>query len=387
MFRQKYLVRESTFHIGHWRLVRVALLAAVLLLLLAALPSAQAQGSGMRCAYLNSRASFWMPNSGFITGTVPIFLNHNCTPPSEGTLWAGQHGMVDPWNRQAAIEKCNTYNGHSNTVSPFGLFWSCNPSIDSGDGRSGGKRGSSSRSANSVAAPKQQGFERPMTGVQVAAELGMNSGIHFKRLEAFHVGIKSVIDRGVLDVVDVWGNANQYFEVCFPQKGTVVFLDAATAPRTVIEITTFAKDGFNCAAMTRAGTMVLVHQSTAAAPANLAIAQSFIDSTTDPLSSAVKLDNCEVSSVHNLNMRTESWGDKLDVLPKETTVTATARTESWFKVAYEETEGWIAAWLTEGEGECEWEQAEEEDDDNSPALASNQLVPSDEYLSVTYSLT
>ena len=193
------------------------------------------------------------------------------------------------------------------------------------------------------------------------------------------MGIQSVVDRGVLDVVDVWGYTDQYFEVCFPQRGTVVFLDAATAPRTVIEVSNFVKDGYSCAAMNRAGTMVLV-QGTGGGSSNQAIAQSFIDSTTDPVDTAIELENCEVTSVHNLNLREKPWGEKLDVIPKNTTVTATARTESWFNVSYEESEGWIGAWLSEVEGKCEWEA---DADDETPALASSRLIPADDYLSVS----
>lgn len=360
-------------------------ITAHLLLLLAGLPSAQAQGA--RCFPTGSGWYYWLPDNGMLPGgSIPLFDNNQCEPPSEGSSDNGKYGSVSASSRESAAELCNRMNGVSNSYARpkgGGSLWSCY--VDSSSG--GGKAGSGSSGGGGVA-PKQHGYERPLTGVQVAAELGMNSGIHFKRLEAFHVGIQSVVDRGVLDVVDVWGNANQYFEVCFPQSGAVVFLDAATSPRTVIEISNFTKDGYTCAAMNRAGMMVLVRQSAQAstASANAAIAQSFIDATTDPISSAIALEDCQVSSIHNLNLRAEPWADKLDVLRKNTRVAAIARTESWFKVTLEqadadEIEGWIAAWLSAGEGACDWAPLDEEED--SPALASSQLVPSDEHLSLT----
>ena len=126
MFRDKNSVREAASLTVSRRLVQAILFSALLLLLLAALPSVQAQGESSRCVHFNSRATFWMPNSGYVSGSVPFFLNGNCTPPSESSLWAGQHGMVDPWDRQAAIDKCNQHNGYSNnTVRPVGIFWSC----------------------------------------------------------------------------------------------------------------------------------------------------------------------------------------------------------------------------------------------------------------------
>ena len=193
------------------------------------------------------------------------------------------------------------------------------------------------------------------------------------------VGIQSVIDRGVLDVVDVWGNANQYFEVCFPQAGHVLFLDAATSPRTVLEPSNFIRGDYSCAAMSRAGTMVLVKGPTestestesAESSASRALAQQFIDSTTDPVSSAINLRNCEVTPKYNLRLRAAPWGELLGVVPSDTTVTASARTQSWFKVTYDETEGWIAAWLSDDDGNCDWENA----GDDSPVLASAASSP------------
>ena len=389
MFQDKIKFPAFDFNGISRRLCQAIVLAALLLVFMGALPNAQAQGD--RCRIWNYQAYFWMPGSGFISGDPPLFDNRNCEGPSIGSVSIGSDGAVDSGDRESAAAKCNAHNGHSNnTVKPFGPFWSCVPGDDStttttkttsrggnddGASSSGGSRSSRSKS------PAESGHDGrpPMSGVLVAAELGMNSGIQFQRLGPDEVGIKSVVDRGVLDVVDVWGYADQYFEVCFPQPGKVIFLDASTSPRTVIEISNFVKDGYSCGAMNRAGTMVLV-QGTDGAPSNLAIAQSFIDSTTDPVDSAIELGNCEVTSAHNLNLREEPWGTKVGVLPKQATVIATARTESWFKVSYEEAESWIAAWLSEDEGDCDWEADE---DDETPALASSRLVSADMYLSFT----
>ena len=136
----------------------------------------------------------------------------------------------------------------------------------------------------------------------VTAELGLNSGIQFQRFDHYAVGEQSVVDRGILDVVDVWGQAAQNYEVCFPQAGAIVFLDAATSPRSLVEVSSYTRDGYTCGAMNRAGTMVLVNGSGSAQSSN-ALAQAFIDSTTDAVSSAIVLDNCSVSSAHNLNLR------------------------------------------------------------------------------------
>ena len=218
----------------------------------------------------------------------------------------------------------------------------------------------------------------------------MNSGIQFQRYDHYAVGVQSVVDRGILDVVDVWGQASQNFEVCFPQEGAIVFVDSATSPRQVSEVDSAYRDGYTCGVMDRAGQMVLV-KGESSSKSSTEQAQAFIDATTDDIGSAIALENCLVSSPHNLNMREEPWGVKITVLPKNTSVPATARTESWYRVRFVESEadddnsdssaaaveGWISAWLSEGDGACDWQS----DDEDSPALASSDFTP-DEELSV-----
>ena len=396
MFRQQYLVRVIGFHPSSKRLVQAILLAALFMLLLALVPSVQAQG---RCRAW-SGGKYYSMSGSFISGIQPLYGNSSCSPPSVGTISFGSHGMVDAFDRQSAISKCNSHNSGSNySVSPYGYLWACNPSGDdedsgtsggSGGGSGGGGSGSGGgRYSRRRIAPQQL----PLASVRVSAELGMNSGIQFQRFTHYAVGIQSVADMGILDVVDVWGNANQNYEVCFPLSGEIVFLDAATSPRTVVSISWFVRDAYTCGAMDQAGTMVLVEGSTKSA-SNAALAQSFIDSTTDPVSSAIDLENCTVTPSHSLNLRAEPWGEKLDIVPKASTLTATARTQSWFKVSYTnaeaeesegedtqaaESEGWIAAWLSEVDGDCDWEA----DADDSPALATTRILAQGEYLSIT----
>ena len=143
------------------------------------------------------------------------------------------------------------------------------------------------------------------------------SGIQFQRFDHYAVGDKSVADMGILDVVDVWGNADQYYEVCFPQAGRVIFLDAASSPRSVVHIDNFEKDGHTCGAMDRAGTMVLVKTSggsSAKSERDQALVQQFIDSTKDAVDSATDLDNCRVTPEHNLNLRETPWGEIIIVV-------------------------------------------------------------------------
>ena len=98
----------------------------------------------------------------------------------------------------------------------------------------------------------------PLDGLRLHAFDGMNNGIQFRRLDNCGVGDPAVFEMGFLDAVDIWSNVGSGYSVCFPEKGRIVFLDAATSPRTLMEIEYFIEDDRTCAAMDRAGTMVLV---------------------------------------------------------------------------------------------------------------------------------
>ena len=191
----------------------------------------------------------------------------------------------------------------------------------------------------------------PLTGLLLKAADGMNSGIQFRRLDAWGIGIQEVLDMGFLDAVDVWSNIGSGFEVCFPQSGRLVFLDAASSPRSIKQVRQYSRDGYTCASMDRAGTMVLVEPM----PDQDAPAAS--TPTEEDVNTAIQLEGCSITPVVNLRLRGAPWGKILDVVPQGTRVAAQARTESWVKVKYSQQQGWSAAWLTKTEGECAWRQA------------------------------
>ncbi|MCY4062621.1 MAG: SH3 domain-containing protein [Chloroflexi bacterium] len=191
---------------------------------------------------------------------------------------------------------------------------------------------------------------------------GMNSGIVFQRRSENGVGNAKVIDMGFLDAVDVWGNIGSGYEVCFPNFGRIVFLDASTAPRALLYPEYHHEAGLTCAKMTSAGTLVLVASDeervdASSQPTEEPQPAPTIDpATLDDIADAIELDGCTVTPRVNLNLRQAPWEPILAVIPANTEVPATARTENWFKVTYEETEGWIAAWLVNTYGDCGWRE-------------------------------
>lgn len=218
----------------------------------------------------------------------------------------------------------------------------------SGDGKPGS--GDGSDGAGSAKAC-QHYILQPLTGLRLHANDGMQSGIQFHRIDSCGVGIPSVLDMGLLDAVDVWSNIGSGFSVCFPQPGHLVFLDAATSPRSLVEVENVIEDGYTCAAMDRAGTMVLVNAPSSTTPQTSTT--TIKSGTNDDVNTALPLENCEVTPRFNLRLRAAPWGRILDTVPTGMTVAAKARTESWFNVTYQEQDGWNAAWLTDSEGDCD----------------------------------
>ena len=331
---------------------------ALLFIMVLAPQVSQAQGEGSRCRRFNGRATFWMSSSGFHRGYIPLFLNGDCTPPAEGSTSAGSHGMVDSSDRQSAIATCNRNNGgQEHTVSPFGQFWSCNPvdstttEQDGGGGSSSSSSRGSSRTRWSYVPPKPAG---PPTGeiiqqfgIKVSSELGLHSGIQFQRRDSAAVGISSVIEMGVRDVVDVWGTIDGEYQVCFPQAGAIIFLDAASSPRTVETISYFVEDGYTCAKLDTAGMLVLIEPS-----------ESLPATTTVSTGSAGALSQCQVTTLYNLNLRTTpSSTDEetiVTVISYQTTMTSTRRTQGWFFVIHEDNTGWISARYVNIYGKCRY---------------------------------
>ena len=195
------------------------------------------------------------------------------------------------------------------------------------------------------------------TDLRLSAEAGLESGIQFQRLDAPGVGIPGVIAMGLLDAVDVWGIIKGSYTVCFPQSGIIYFLDAANAPRTAVRIAAFSDGDFTCGTMDRAGTLALVQSDghlLADPAAQDGTRTGALGGPTLDDSVEIRLSNCEVTTLVTLRHRNGPAGGIIGVAPAQTTLEASARTASWFKVALDGRDGWIAAWLTEPEGDCDY---------------------------------
>ncbi len=266
-----------------------------------------------------------------------------------------------------ALHYCQLAYPSSNDVSLLGAgAWACyysptgpvSPVVPPGStsGNQGsGRRGSGGRNTGNEQSASVPGeiLDLTHTGLRLHAFDGMNIGIVFQRRSHYAIGIAEVIDMGFLDAVDVWSNIGSGFSVCFPQIGRIVFLDAATSPRAILFPEYHHEDGYTCASMSIAGTMVLVEtdEEPAATPAPI---PTIDPATFDDIADAIELEGCTVTPRVNLVLRQAPWAIYFDIVHANSPVPAKARTDSWFNVTYDGNEGWIAAWFVNSDGDCDW---------------------------------
>ncbi len=96
------------------------------------------------------------------------------------------------------------------------------------------------------------------TGMTFEAAYGLDSGVHFRQLDGGGIGVQSIIDAGPLAALDVYGYVEQGVEVCFPQIGRVIFLDARTMPRAITTLPATVRDGMTCVYLNSPGSLVLL---------------------------------------------------------------------------------------------------------------------------------
>lgn len=179
----------------------------------------------------------------------------------------------------------------------------------------------------------------PGTTAAVSATMGLYSGVQCQQVDAGGIGIQSVIEAGFIDAVDVWGYVEQGVEICFPQSGSITFLDATTMPRRVVSLSPRRTGNMTCVSLDRPGTVVLVPLQSAAGEAAPVPAQQ----------------NCSVTTTGNLNLREAPSMDDdiIGYVPRGATLDAISRTTYWVNVEYHGRSGWIGAKYVQTAGPCE----------------------------------
>lgn len=289
----------------------------------------------------NEIGSFWHCQTSGAPGEAPKTV----------TIRVRLGPVYGPTDSAAAMSACRAKYAQtthvelfSSTVSGWGCWYIVGQTVRFGSGGSGSGAQDYFRDIPNL----------PLSGLKLRAFDGPDSGIQFRRLTQFYIGVQSVLDMGVLDAVDVWGNTGSGYEACFPGPGRVIFLDAATSPRTVVNLEHSVQGEYTCATSGRAGTMVLVKPDEDAPTQTTRPVVTRRPGTNDSVDTAISLQDCSITPRFNLRLRAAPWGGIRGIVPVGASVAATARTKSWFKISYQDQSGWSAAWLANSQGNCDW---------------------------------
>ena len=98
---------------------------------------------------------------------------------------------------------------------------------------------------------------REATGIAIHAAFGLHSGVQCQQLDGGGIGIQALAEN-YISAVDIWGYVDQGIEVCFPQAGRLIFLDARTIPRSMSLMQSHISDGMTCASIETPGSIVLL---------------------------------------------------------------------------------------------------------------------------------
>ena len=195
------------------------------------------------------------------------------------------------------------------------------------------------------------------TTATLSATYGLQSGVQCQQLDAAGIGNASVIAAGYIDAVDVWGYVEQGVEICFQQPGSIVFLDASTAPRSVVALEyTYSEKG-TCVALDRPGTVVLapgpavpveIPSEPLAETVETTAASVDSEPTTEDGTGQVpssQAGQCSITLTGHLSLRSEPAMDGIVIghVLRGTTLSSISRTPWWFNVEYQGKVGWIGA--------------------------------------------
>ena len=198
--------------------------------------------------------------------------------------------------------------------------------------------------------------------LRLSASYGLCNGVQFQRVDRGGIGIGWVLEGGFVDAVDVWSWVQPTVEVCFPQAGKTLFLDASTSPRTVSPLASFVDGNYTCARIGKAGTIVLMaadsphgNPPSEIAPAPL-VASAEPAPVSEPAPAAAEiphqpLTNCMVRTKAILNLRDAPNGAVVGLVPWEAWLTAFKYLPGWYYIDYHGERGWISANYVEPRGD------------------------------------
>jgi len=153
-------------------------------------------------------------------------------------------------------------------------------------------------------------------------------GAQGQRVGTAGVGRQDLINQGVIDAIDLWGYITPGIEVCFAAQGRLVFLDAAYAPRQLLDLPAYRRNGQTCTTVDRAGTIVLL--------------------TGKPI-----YVECELETLATLNLRAVPVdGLIIGLVPEGQSLRSSERREGYYRVSLAGSEGWVSGDYVRVAGGC-----------------------------------
>ncbi len=144
----------------------------------------------------------------------------------------------------------------------------------------------------------------------------------------------SLIERGFIGAVDIWGEVPESVEVCLAGDGWLALMDTDYAPRMAMELEHSHRAGMTCATIDRPGTVVLLES----APPPAAEREPATLPTFDP----VPLSDCLIKLVETLFLRAEPAGEIIGLVWLNSEVPAFEINGYWYKVEFEGVTGYIS---------------------------------------------
>ena len=158
---------------------------------------------------------------------------------------------------------------------------------------------------------------------------GCNAHTNYTVLDGPGIGVAELA-ANYIAAIDIWGWLGEGCQVCIQGSGSLVFLDAANAPRVPQPVTNAYSDGgWTCAILTAPGSLVLVPGSPAPA--------------ITPTLAIETLAGCMVRADHLMNLRGAPNGEVIGSVAKGARLTAMARTSGWYQVDANGLTGWLSA--------------------------------------------
>jgi hypothetical protein len=179
-------------------------------------------------------------------------------------------------------------------------------------------------------------------------------GASARQVGAASIGIPSIINAGFIDAIDIWGPHGARGDVCFAEKGRLLFKDSTTMPHLLVWLDSYQRNGMTCAQIDRPGTLILIagEPSPSTAPVEPTERQDpYL--IADSLDSMVDIENCEVTANVNLNFRAGPAQQRLGSFRGGSRAAVVARTANWFKVLQQGAQGWISAHYVTVRGDCD----------------------------------